>query len=123
MRAFSRTSWESGDDVDLDSVAYGFMASQAQFSAVARRLRADSSQALFSALELGIFDKVWPWPTEADCHVMLFHCSMPHMQVFSATRASDTVRAKGRGGICPESDHVSACFICHSPTVSGSEAP
>eukprot|EP00439_Symbiodinium_sp_Y106_P078417 s1097_g17.t1 len=42
VRAFSRTSWESGDDVDLDSVAYGFMA----------------SQALFSALELGIFDKV-----------------------------------------------------------------
>ncbi|CAE7265356.1 NMA1 [Symbiodinium pilosum] len=41
-RAFSRKSWESGDDVDLDSVAYGFMA----------------SQALFSALELGIFDKI-----------------------------------------------------------------
>jgi len=41
-RHFSRASWESGDDVDLDSVAYGFMA----------------SQALFSALELGIFDKI-----------------------------------------------------------------
>ncbi|CAE7225395.1 NMA1 [Symbiodinium sp. CCMP2456] len=73
VRAFSRTSWESGDDVDLDSVAYGFMASQAQFSAVARRLTTDSSQALFSALELGIFDKVWPWPIEADClHVISF---------------------------------------------------
>lgn len=29
VRRFSRTSWEAGDDVDLDSVAYGFMASQA----------------------------------------------------------------------------------------------
>ena len=29
VRRFSRNSWESGDDVDLDSVAYGFMASQA----------------------------------------------------------------------------------------------
>lgn len=36
----ARASWEAGDDVDLDSVAYGFMA----------------SQALFTALELGIFD-------------------------------------------------------------------
>jgi len=43
-RQFSsvRASWEAGDDVDLDSVAYGFMA----------------SQALFTALELGIFDKI-----------------------------------------------------------------
>mmetsp|Transcript_78527 Transcript_78527/g.138348 ORF Transcript_78527/g.138348 Transcript_78527/m.138348 type:complete len:390 (+) Transcript_78527:57-1226(+) len=41
-RSFSRTSWETGDDVDLDSVAYGFMA----------------SQALFAGLELGIFDKI-----------------------------------------------------------------
>jgi SAM-dependent methyltransferase len=41
-RHFSRTSWEEGDDVDLDSVAYGFMA----------------SQALFSGLELGLFDKI-----------------------------------------------------------------
>lgn len=38
----SRKSWESGDDVDLDSVAYGFMA----------------SQALFTALELGVFDHI-----------------------------------------------------------------
>lgn len=30
VRRFSRNSWESGDDVDLDSVAYGFMASQAR---------------------------------------------------------------------------------------------
>lgn len=44
FREFSttRASWESGDDVDLDSVAYGFMA----------------SQALFSALELKIFDAI-----------------------------------------------------------------
>jgi ubiquinone/menaquinone biosynthesis C-methylase UbiE len=43
-RTFStaRTSWDSVDDVDLDSVAYGFMA----------------SQALFSALELKIFDAI-----------------------------------------------------------------
>jgi len=41
-RCFSRTSWEAGDDVDLDSVAYGFMA----------------SQALFAGLELGIFDHI-----------------------------------------------------------------
>lgn len=38
----SRTVWEERDDIDLDSVAYGFMA----------------SQALFSALELGIFDHI-----------------------------------------------------------------
>ncbi|CAK0911964.1 unnamed protein product, partial [Prorocentrum cordatum] len=37
-----RRSWEAGGDVDLDSVAYGFMA----------------SQALFAALELGLFDHV-----------------------------------------------------------------
>jgi len=43
VQSFStRTSWEAGDDVDLDSVAYGFMA----------------SQALFSGLELGVFDKI-----------------------------------------------------------------
>jgi 2-hydroxy-4-(methylsulfanyl)butanoate S-methyltransferase len=42
VRHFSRTSWESTDDIDLDSVAYGFMA----------------SQALFTGLELGIFDKI-----------------------------------------------------------------
>lgn len=41
-RHFSRTSWESTEDVDLDSVAYGFMA----------------SQALFAGLELGIFDHI-----------------------------------------------------------------
>merc|ERR1712232_250554 len=43
-RAFStvRASWEASDDVDLDSVAYGFMA----------------SQALFSALELKVFDHI-----------------------------------------------------------------
>eukprot|EP00440_Ansanella_granifera_P066484 gb/GFBE01072109.1/.p1 GENE.gb/GFBE01072109.1/~~gb/GFBE01072109.1/.p1 ORF type:complete len:393 (+),score=110.73 gb/GFBE01072109.1/:1-1179(+) len=42
VRGFSRASWEAGDDVDLDSVAYGFMA----------------SQALFAGIELGIFDKI-----------------------------------------------------------------
>ncbi|CAJ1340506.1 unnamed protein product [Effrenium voratum] len=42
VRHFSRDSWETTDDVDLDSVAYGFMA----------------SQALFSGLEIGVFDKV-----------------------------------------------------------------
>jgi len=41
-RTFSRASWEAGDDVDLDSVAYGFMA----------------SQALFAGIEMGIFDKI-----------------------------------------------------------------
>lgn len=43
-RAFSttRASWEATEDVDLDSVAYGFMA----------------SQALFSALELSLFDHI-----------------------------------------------------------------
>eukprot|EP00928_Gymnodinium_smaydae_P069080 TRINITY_DN5245_c0_g2_i1.p1 TRINITY_DN5245_c0_g2~~TRINITY_DN5245_c0_g2_i1.p1 ORF type:complete len:401 (-),score=63.26 TRINITY_DN5245_c0_g2_i1:193-1395(-) len=38
----SRDSWEAGQDVDLDSVAYGFMA----------------SQALFTALELSLFDHI-----------------------------------------------------------------
>eukprot|EP00448_Togula_jolla_P018632 CAMPEP_0170587204 /NCGR_PEP_ID=MMETSP0224-20130122/10161_1 /TAXON_ID=285029 /ORGANISM="Togula jolla, Strain CCCM 725" /LENGTH=398 /DNA_ID=CAMNT_0010910817 /DNA_START=46 /DNA_END=1242 /DNA_ORIENTATION=- len=38
----ARQSWEAGDDVDLDSVAYGYMA----------------SQALFCALELGVFDHI-----------------------------------------------------------------
>eukprot|EP00931_Biecheleriopsis_adriatica_P003728 TRINITY_DN1054_c0_g1_i3.p1 TRINITY_DN1054_c0_g1~~TRINITY_DN1054_c0_g1_i3.p1 ORF type:complete len:397 (-),score=82.43 TRINITY_DN1054_c0_g1_i3:228-1418(-) len=42
LRCFSRASWEVGDDVDLDSVAYGFMA----------------SQALFAGIELGVFDKI-----------------------------------------------------------------
>jgi len=42
VRRFSRNSWESGDDVDLDSVAYGFMA----------------SQALFTGLEVGVFDQI-----------------------------------------------------------------
>eukprot|EP00405_Crypthecodinium_cohnii_P017603 CAMPEP_0206445244 /NCGR_PEP_ID=MMETSP0324_2-20121206/15392_1 /ASSEMBLY_ACC=CAM_ASM_000836 /TAXON_ID=2866 /ORGANISM="Crypthecodinium cohnii, Strain Seligo" /LENGTH=376 /DNA_ID=CAMNT_0053913421 /DNA_START=140 /DNA_END=1270 /DNA_ORIENTATION=+ len=37
-----RVGWEEGQDVDLDSVAYGFMA----------------SQALFSGLELNIFDSI-----------------------------------------------------------------
>jgi len=41
-RAFARTSLEESEDVDLDTVAYGFMA----------------SQALFAALELGIFDHI-----------------------------------------------------------------
>lgn len=41
-RCASRVSWEEGDDVDLDSVAYGFMA----------------SQALFTGLELNVFDKI-----------------------------------------------------------------
>jgi len=41
-RYASRVGWEEGEDVDLDSVAYGFMA----------------SQALFAALELGIFDQI-----------------------------------------------------------------
>jgi len=38
----ARQSWDAVEDVDLDSVAYGFMA----------------SQALFAGLELGIFDHV-----------------------------------------------------------------
>jgi len=43
VRSFaSRVGWEEGEDVDLDSVAYGFMA----------------SQALFAGLELGIFDHI-----------------------------------------------------------------
>lgn len=44
QRGFSteRDSWAAGDDVDLDSVAYGFMA----------------SQALFTALELDLFDLI-----------------------------------------------------------------
>jgi len=41
-RGCTRKSWEAGDDVDLDSVAYGFMA----------------SQALFTALELSLFDHI-----------------------------------------------------------------
>uniref|UniRef100_A0A7S4VLU3 O-methyltransferase domain-containing protein n=1 Tax=Alexandrium monilatum TaxID=311494 RepID=A0A7S4VLU3_9DINO len=41
-RAFSQSTWEAGDDVDIDSVAYGFMA----------------SQALFAGLELGVFDHI-----------------------------------------------------------------
>jgi ubiquinone/menaquinone biosynthesis C-methylase UbiE len=42
-RAFaSRDSWEEAEDVDLDSVAYGFMA----------------SQALFAALEISLFDLI-----------------------------------------------------------------
>jgi ubiquinone/menaquinone biosynthesis C-methylase UbiE len=43
VRRFStRESWSQTDDVDLDSVAYGFMA----------------SQALFSALEIGVFEHI-----------------------------------------------------------------
>mmetsp|Transcript_33169 Transcript_33169/g.71594 ORF Transcript_33169/g.71594 Transcript_33169/m.71594 type:complete len:391 (+) Transcript_33169:75-1247(+) len=38
----TRESWEAQEDVDLDSVAYGFMA----------------SQALFTALEIGVFDAI-----------------------------------------------------------------
>lgn len=37
-----RSGWSTSDDVDLDSVAYGFMA----------------SQALFTGLELGVFDHI-----------------------------------------------------------------
>jgi len=42
VRGCTRKSWETGEDVDLDSVAYGFMA----------------SQALFTALELSLFDHI-----------------------------------------------------------------
>lgn len=43
LRRFaSRESWEAPEDVDIDSVAYGFMA----------------SQALFAGLEIGLFDRV-----------------------------------------------------------------
>jgi len=42
VRHFSRASLDQFEDVDLDTVAYGFMA----------------SQALFTALEVGIFDRI-----------------------------------------------------------------
>ena len=70
VRRFSRNSWESGDDVDLDSVAYGFMASQAGDHASRvlsgcnlRQSMADRCgsrafwEALFTGLEVGVFDQ------------------------------------------------------------------
>lgn len=42
VRRFSRSSLEAADDIDIDSVAYGFMA----------------SQALFTSLEIGLFDHI-----------------------------------------------------------------
>lgn len=63
VRRFSRNSWESGDDVDLDSVAYGFMASQVRGCEWSRSkfsmalLCSISHEALFTGLEVGVFDQ------------------------------------------------------------------
>eukprot|EP00933_Yihiella_yeosuensis_P079610 TRINITY_DN9272_c0_g1_i2.p1 TRINITY_DN9272_c0_g1~~TRINITY_DN9272_c0_g1_i2.p1 ORF type:complete len:394 (+),score=98.98 TRINITY_DN9272_c0_g1_i2:60-1241(+) len=85
QRNFSRASWETGDDVDLDSVAYGFMA----------------SQALFSALELGVFDKIAAAGEKGATAAELWEacgCEAPRMTtLLTALTAVKSLRRSGDG--------------------------
>lgn len=77
VRHFSRDSWETTDDVDLDSVAYGFMASQVELC-TPKRYSSTRGQALFSGLEIGVFDKALRW---LEREVPSFYANTPPEQL------------------------------------------
>lgn len=81
----TRQSWDEGEDVDLDSVAYGFMA----------------SQALFAGLELGIFDLIAEAGTKGlDAAALRKECSVeaPRLQtLLTALTAVKCLRRSPEG--------------------------
>lgn len=78
----TRDSWDDCEDVDLDSVAYGFMA----------------SQALFTALELGVFDEIAKGPCTATALRKACNCDAPRLQtLLTALAAIKCVKRDAEG--------------------------
>eukprot|EP00434_Breviolum_minutum_P036054 symbB.v1.2.031930.t2/scaffold3763.1/size50786/1 len=106
VRRFSRNSWESGDDVDLDSVAYGFMA----------------SQALFTGLEVGVFDQI-AGAGEKGCsaEVLQKACSVEGPRMTTLLTALTAVKCirRGDGGLYTLSPNTAKFMVTNSKQYYG----
>jgi len=102
----SRESWQEGEDVDLDSVAYGFMA----------------SQALFTALELGVFDAIAE-AGEAGCSseqiMKACSCEAPRLQTLLTSLVAIKCLDRDSSGLYTMSPNTAQFMVSSSPQFYG----